>query len=99
MIEFHDLDTLIDEHEEYLPGADAIKQGFLCIAKEGDGTQFAYDVHTGKMYHIEIAYDAADATRDRSRQHSIIGHFSHMKRCREKVPGTLTLLNNDETCS
>lgn len=65
-VEFHDLESLIIEHEEAEPGADAIQQGFFCIAKEGDGTQFAYDISTRKVLQIECAYETADDTRKES---------------------------------
>ena len=65
MVEFHSLRTLIEENSDYVPGADTIKQGFLCIAKEGDGSQFAYCCDDRRVYHIsEEAGEDAVATRN-----------------------------------
>ncbi len=64
LVEFHDVESLLVEHDELEPGADLLAQGFLCIGKEGDGTQFAYDLHTSKVFHVESAYDTADDTRE-----------------------------------
>lgn len=65
MVEFHGYETLIAENRDYVPGGDTIKQDLLCIAKECDGSQFAYDVLSGKIYHIgEEASDTAHETRE-----------------------------------
>jgi hypothetical protein len=65
MVEFHGCETLIAENRDYVPGGDTIKQDLLCIAKEGDGSQFAYDVLSGKIYHIgEEASDTPQETRE-----------------------------------
>ena len=65
MVEFHGYETLIEENRDYVPGGDTIKQDLLCIAKEGDGSQFAYDVRTGKILHIgQTASETAEKTRE-----------------------------------
>ena len=65
MVEFHGYETLIEENRDCVPGADTIKQDLLCLAKEGDGSQFAYDVLTGKIFHIdEEASETPLETRD-----------------------------------
>jgi hypothetical protein len=64
MVEFHSLDRLIEENRDYVPGADTIHQGFLCFAKEGDGSQFAYCCDDRWVYHIsEEAGEDTQATR------------------------------------
>ncbi len=64
LVEFHDLEALIDEHTALEPGLALIDQGFLCIAKEGDGSQFAIEVATGRVFHLEVHGDDADQTRE-----------------------------------
>lgn len=64
-IEIHGYERLLEENETLVPGADTIHQGFLCIAKEPDGSQFAYNCDDRKVYHIsEEAGASAKATID-----------------------------------
>jgi hypothetical protein len=67
IVEFHPVDTLIEENRDYVPGADTIRQGFLCIAKEGDGSQFAYCCDDRRVYHINVeAGKDAQGTREKA---------------------------------
>ncbi len=52
LIELHGYERLIEENESLLPGAENLVHGFLCIAREQDGSQFAYSCHDGRVYHI-----------------------------------------------
>lgn len=51
-IELHGYERLLEENDALVPGAETIKQGFLCIAKEPDGSQFAYNCTDKRIYHI-----------------------------------------------
>jgi len=51
-IEFHGLGDLIEENRDLAPGAYVIDHGFICFAKDGDGSQFAYSTFDAKIYHL-----------------------------------------------
>lgn len=69
MVVFHGYKTLIEENRDYVPGGDTINQDLLCLAKEGDGSQFAYDVQTGKIFHIgQTASETPIETRENAYQ-------------------------------
>lgn len=52
LVDFHELEDLILEHTEAVPGCDFLPHGFFSIAKEGDGSQFAFCIHDSRVYHL-----------------------------------------------
>ena len=52
IVEFHTLETLLEEQTEADPGCDVFPHGFFCFAKEGDGSQFAFCIHDERIYQL-----------------------------------------------
>lgn len=51
-IEFHTMETLLEEQTEADPGCEVFPHGFFCFAKEGDGSQFAFCIHDARIYQL-----------------------------------------------
>lgn len=63
MVRFHSPKAMYSENTEYVPGYDAIKQGFLCIAGAGDGSQYAYHVPSGQIHLLDThVYETEERT-------------------------------------
>ncbi len=70
MIRFHCPTTILSENTECVPGLDAIKQGFLCLAGAGDGSQYAYHLPSRTIHLLDThVYDTEAETLKSSYEH------------------------------
>ncbi len=49
----HSADWVVLENRDYVPGADMVEHGMLCLAKASDGSQFAYSISDSAIYWID----------------------------------------------
>ncbi len=63
MIRFHSPKAILSENTESVPGIDSIKQGFLCIASDGGGSQYAYHLPSHGIHLLDThVYESEEET-------------------------------------
>lgn len=50
---FHNLSDMILNNERAVPGCEMVEHGMLCLAGSNDGSQYAYCVYNGEIYHLD----------------------------------------------